>query len=200
MPDSVLKTAKPVVILDRDGVINVDSDQYIKTLDEWIPIEGSIEAIVKLKRAGFIVAIATNQSGVGRGFFSIETLNAMHDKLAALLASFNTGIDYIAYCPHRPEQGCDCRKPKSGLFEEIAAALSIDLHGAIVVGDSLRDIQAGVNVGCKPVLVLTGKGQTTLARSNSDKADLSEIGPAQLPANTQVFNSLSDFVSQTIGD
>lgn len=182
-----------IVILDRDGVINADSDNYIKTLDEWIPIDGSIEAIAKLKHAGYTVAIATNQSGIGRGYYSVETLNAMHQKLADLLALHNAAIDYIAYCPHLPEEGCACRKPKTALFDEIAKALSIELNGAIVVGDSLRDLQAGALVGCQSALVLTGKGQQTLKRAN--EAKMNNNLTYQLPEKTRVFKDLKEFVN-----
>jgi D-glycero-D-manno-heptose 1,7-bisphosphate phosphatase len=195
--DNRNKKKNNIVILDRDGVINADSDNYIKTLDEWIPIDGSIEAIAKLKHAGYTVAIATNQSGIGRGYYSVETLNAMHQKLADLLAPHHAAIDYIAYCPHLPEEGCACRKPKTALFDEIAKALSIDLNGAIVVGDSLRDLQAGVLVACQPVLVLTGKGQATFDRAMDDAVANSQA--KALPDGTRVFDDLSGFVKQLIG-
>ena len=147
----VVAGGKKLVILDRDGVINRDSDEYIKTVDEWVPIDGSIEAIAQLKQAGFTVAIASNQSGIGRGFFDVDTLSAMHNKLADLLVAFDAAVDCIVYCPHVPEDNCACRKPGVGLFEEIARTLEVDLSGAVVVGDSLRDLQAGVAVGCEPV-------------------------------------------------
>lgn len=153
-----------LVVLDRDGVINQDSDDYIKSPEEWIPIEGSLKAIARLKEAGYLVAIATNQSGIGRGYYSEQTLQEMHEKMHCLLSEFTSRrIDYIAYCPHRPEEDCECRKPRSGLLKAIAAELDVDLAGQFLVGDSLKDLQAALTEGMQPVLVETGKGIKTLA-------------------------------------
>lgn len=150
-----------IVILDRDGVINEDSDAFVKSLDEWIPLDGSIDAIARLCEHGFTVAVATNQSGIGRGLLTEDELEAMHEHLLALVRDAGGEIATIAYCPHKPEDYCDCRKPQSGLFDQIAATLGCDLEGAFVVGDSLRDLQAGMARGCVPVLVRTGKGEKT---------------------------------------
>ena len=187
---SVSDNPQKLIILDRDGVINKDSADYIKSVDEWLPINGSINAIVKLKQAGFKVAIATNQSGVGRGYYSESILSAMHKKLADLLAVFNVAVDYVAYCPHLPDANCACRKPRPGLLSEISEALSVDLCGAIMVGDSLRDLQAGITLGCQPVLVLTGKGQATLKqlKNNDIKSDIAA-------SDIDVFDDLSEFVN-----
>ncbi len=150
-----------IVILDRDGVINQDSDAFVKHVDEWIPIDGSIEAIVSLKQAGYWVGIASNQSGIGRGLFERTALNAMHEKMNALLKHYDVTLDGIAICPHTPDDNCTCRKPKTGLFEQLAADAGHDISGGFVIGDSLRDLQAGVAMGLSPLLVRTGKGTAT---------------------------------------
>jgi D-glycero-D-manno-heptose 1,7-bisphosphate phosphatase len=152
-----------LVILDRDGVINFDSDQYIKSPDEWKPIPGSLEAIARLNQAGYRVVVATNQSGVGRGLFEMNTLNAIHEKLHKALAQVGGRIDAIFFCPHTNTDACQCRKPKPGLFKEIAARFNADLTGVPAIGDSLRDLQAALAVGAQPILVLTGKGHKTEA-------------------------------------
>lgn len=152
----------PLIILDRDGVINQDSDNFIRSVDEFIPLPGSLEAIARLNHAGYQVAVATNQSGIGRGYFDISTLNAMHDKLRRELAELGGHIDIIAFCPHPPEAGCDCRKPKPGMYLDIARRLDLPLAGAAVIGDSLRDLQAAQQVKAQPILVRTGKGERTL--------------------------------------
>ena len=152
-----------LVILDRDGVINQDSDHFIKTVDEFIPLAGSVEAIAKLKHAGYKVYIATNQSGIFRGYYDETTLNAMHEKLAQLLKEHDAEIDGIEYCPHGPDDNCNCRKPKAGMYLSIAEQSGISNHSEIlVVGDSLRDLQAAQAIGAKPHLVKTGKGQQTI--------------------------------------
>lgn len=158
-------TPKPdkLVILDRDGVINHDSDAYIKTLAEWIPYPSAISAIAKLTQAGFTVAVATNQSGIARGYYDEATLHAMHERLTSLVEAEGGHIACIAYCPHGPDAHCTCRKPKPGLLLQIQHALGMDsLTGSWMVGDSLRDLQAGDAVGCRTVLVKTGKGEKTL--------------------------------------
>jgi D-glycero-D-manno-heptose 1,7-bisphosphate phosphatase len=153
-----------LIILDRDGVINYDSDDYVKSLEEWVPIPGSLEAIARLTKAGYRVVVATNQSGVGRGLFDMEVLQAMHDKMARAVAAVGGEIAAIFFCPHTPEDHCDCRKPKTGLLQQIAARFQADLHGVPAIGDSLRDIQAAQAVGATPILVRTGKGERTLER------------------------------------
>jgi D-glycero-D-manno-heptose 1,7-bisphosphate phosphatase len=152
-----------LVILDRDGVINEDSDDFIKSVDEFIPLPGSLEAISRLKQAGYQVAVATNQSGLSRGYLNLDTLNAMHDKLNILLAEVGGSVDGIFYCPHGPDEGCECRKPKPGLYNQISQQFNVSLEGVPVIGDSLRDLEAARSVGAKPVLVRTGKGLRTLA-------------------------------------
>lgn len=175
-----------IVILDRDGVINQDSDNFIKTVDEFIPLPGSVEAIAKLKHAGYKVYIATNQSGIFRGFYDVTTLNAMHEKLATLLKKHNVEIDGIEFCPHGPEDSCDCRKPKTGMYLSIVkqAGLS-DCRDILVVGDSLRDLQAAQAVHAKPHLVRTGKGERTIKKGE---------GLEGIP----VYNDLLDFVNQLL--
>ena len=153
-----------LIVLDRDGVINEDSDEYIKSADEWIPIPGSMDAIARLNRGGFRVVIATNQSGISRGLFDLETLSAMHKKMHDLAGVVGGHIEGIFFCPHGPDDKCYCRKPKSGLFQEIHARTGFNLEGVPCVGDSLRDLQAGASQGCTPFLVKTGKGKKTLEK------------------------------------
>jgi D-glycero-D-manno-heptose 1,7-bisphosphate phosphatase len=167
-----------LVILDRDGVINHDSDQYIKSPDEWRPIPGSLAAIARLNQAGYRVVVATNQSGVGRGLFETDTLLAIHDKMLKALTQVGGRLDAIFFCPHTNADNCDCRKPKPGMLKEIAGRFNADLAGVPAVGDSLRDLQAAVAAGAQPMLVLTGKGRKT--------AD----DPA-LPPETLVFPDLA---------
>lgn len=152
-----------LVILDRDGVINFDSAQFIKSPEEWKPIPGSLDAIALMNQAGFRIALATNQSGIGRGLFDMATLNAIHDKMHRALAQAGGRIDALFYCPHTADNHCDCRKPRPGMIEEIARRFGTDLEGVPCVGDSLRDLQAGMPLGAQPVLVRTGKGERTLA-------------------------------------
>ncbi len=153
-----------LIILDRDGVINYDSDNFVKSVDEFIPLPGSIEAIARLCQAGFRVAIATNQSGIARSYYDLDTLNAMHDKLRSELANHGGSIDMIAFCPHGPDDNCDCRKPLPGMYMSIAKRFDTSLKGVPVIGDSLRDLQAAQTVGASPMLVKTGKGERTLAQ------------------------------------
>ena len=174
-----------LVILDRDGVINEDSDSYIKGPDEWRPIPGSLEAIARLNHAGYHVILATNQSGVGRGLFEVSTLNAIHDKMHRALAQIGGRIDAIFFCPHAQEANCACRKPKAGLLEEIARRFNVDLKGVPIVGDALRDLQAAAVVGAAPVLVLTGKGRKTQAAGH-------------LPEGTQIYHDLADAVRSVV--
>ena len=155
-----------IVILDRDGVINFDSAQFIKSPEEWKPIPGSLEAIAKLKQNGYRVVVATNQSGVGRGLFDMDTLNRIHQKMHKAVLAVGGQIDAIFYCPHAADSKCDCRKPKPGMFKRISETLNVELAGVPAIGDSLRDLQASVALGCQPMLVLTGKGEKTKADGN----------------------------------
>lgn len=150
------------IILDRDGVINYDSDQYIKSPEEWIAIPGSLESIAELNRAGYHVLIVSNQSGISRGLFDLKTLNQIHEKLKKELSKMGGVIDEIFFCPHQPSDHCECRKPKPGLFYELQKKYPIDFSRTYFIGDSLTDVQAAQTVGCKPLLVLTGKGKLTL--------------------------------------
>jgi D-glycero-D-manno-heptose 1,7-bisphosphate phosphatase len=151
-----------VIILDRDGVINEDSDDYIRSAEDWVPIPGSLEAIARLHHAGWRVLVASNQSGLARGYFTIDDLNAMHRKMNRELARHGARIEAVFFCPHAPADDCQCRKPRPGLLKDIASRLQLDLTGVPVVGDSLRDVQAAQAVGARPVLVMTGKGGQTL--------------------------------------
>ena len=150
-----------LVILDRDGVINFDSAQFIKSPAEWKPIPGSLEAIARLNQAGFRVVVASNQSGVGRGLLDMSTLNEINGKMHKALAVVGGRIDAVFYCPHASDADCECRKPKPGMLQEIAKRFNVDLAGVASVGDSLRDLEAAVAVGARPFLVRTGKGAKT---------------------------------------
>ena len=152
---------RPLVILDRDGVINQDSPDFIKSPGEFIPLPGSLQAIASLSQAGFEVVIASNQSGVGRGLFSLATLERIHRKLRAEVEAKGGAIAGIYYCPHKPDDGCDCRKPKPGLLEQIAKVYHRNLDGVPVIGDSLRDLEAAIAAGAEPILVRTGNGRRT---------------------------------------
>ena len=172
-----------LVILDRDGTINADSEEFIKSPDEWTPLPGAIEAIARLNHAGWHTVIASNQSGLGRGLFDVASLNAMHAKMHKLLAAVGGKVDAVFYCPHAPEEHCHCRKPEPGLFEQIGERYGIDLPGVPVVGDTWRDLIAGAAVGCEPHLVLTGKGAAYRTRKL----------PQAFPKTTQVHASLAAF-------
>ncbi len=150
-----------LVILDRDGVINRDSAEFVKNCDEWVPLPGSIEAIARLSEAGFTIAVASNQSGIARGLFDRNALDAMHSKLITLVEMAGGRIAHIEICPHGPDDGCDCRKPKPGLFKKTSAALGKSMEGVPAVGDSRRDLEAAVAAGARPILVRTGNGTKT---------------------------------------
>ena len=174
-----------LVILDRDGVINQDSDQFIKTPEEWKPVPRSLEAIARLNQAGYRVIVASNQSGVGRGLFDMGTLNAINDKMYRALAQVGGRIDALFYCPHAADANCSCRKPKPGMFTDIAQRFNVDLAGVPAVGDSLRDLQAAAAAGAQPILVQTGKGGKTQASGG-------------LPDKTLVFADLAEAVQHII--
>jgi len=179
-----------LIILDRDGVINEDRDDYVKSVDEWVPLPGSLEAIALLNQAGYQIAIATNQSGLSRGYFTINDLHAMHSKMGQLLKPLGGHIDSIFFCPHLDSHGCDCRKPAPGLMKEIAlhykkAGSTQPLLGVPIVGDSLRDLQAGIVLGASPHLVLTGKGHKTVENGG-------------LPEGTQIHADLMAFTNSLI--
>lgn len=174
-----------LIILDRDGVINEDSDDYIKTIDEWIPLANSIEAIQRLKQAGFLVAIATNQSGLSRGYYDETTLDAMHQKMTDLLTP--QSVDYIAYCPHQNHHECECRKPKAGMLVEILQRFELDASQALMVGDSLRDWQAANILDMAYAQVKTGKGERTLSQG-------------KLPNDIPIYDDLSALVDHLLQD
>jgi D-glycero-D-manno-heptose 1,7-bisphosphate phosphatase len=174
-----------LIILDRDGVINFDSDQFIKNPEEWKPIPGSLEAIARLNQAGYRVVVSTNQSGIGRGLFDMPVLNAIHDKMHKACALAGARIDAVFFCPHTAESNCRCRKPKAGMLEEIAARYNVSLAGVPAVGDSLRDLQSAVTMGAQPYLVLTGKGAKTQAAGG-------------LPEGTQVFANLAALAAELV--
>lgn len=177
-----------LIILDRDGVINQDSDNFIKSVDEFIPLPGSLQAIAQLCKAGYKVIVATNQSGLYRQLFTLDTLQAMHNKLQHLLAPLGGRIERFYYCPHGPDEQCDCRKPLPGMIHHIVRDYlnsEQELSGVYVVGDSLRDLDAGLAAGTKTALVKTGKG----LRSLKTIADKNLTRYQTVP----VYNDLADF-------
>jgi D-glycero-D-manno-heptose 1,7-bisphosphate phosphatase len=177
-----------IVILDRDGTINEDSDEFVKSPEEWVPLPGALDAIAKLNHAGWHVVIASNQSGLGRGLFDVASLNAIHTKMHKALAAAGGRVDAVFYCPHVPEDGCRCRKPLPGLFEQIGERYGIELKGMPTVGDSLRDLQAGAAAGCDTHLVLTGKGAQYRG----------QVLPQDCPPGTQVHEDLAAFVTMLL--
>jgi D-glycero-D-manno-heptose 1,7-bisphosphate phosphatase len=166
-----------LIVLDRDGVINHDSDEFIKSPDEWKPIAGSLEAIARFTQLGYHVVVATNQSGVGRGLFDMDTLNAIHEKMVKSVAQAGGRIDAVFFCPHTNAEHCECRKPKPGMLVDIASRFNTDASEMPVVGDALRDLQAAAAVGAQPILVLTGKGEKTKNEA--------------LPPGTKIFKNLA---------
>ena len=167
-----------LVILDRDGTINQDSEQHIKSPEEWKPIKGSLEAIGRLVQEGYRIVVATNQSGIARGLIDMSTLNAIHAEMHRAVGQAGGRIDAIFFCPHAADSNCECRKPKPGLLREIAERMNVELSDVPVVGDALRDLQAAAAVGAKPILVLTGKGRAT-------------HNAGGLPPGTEVFADLA---------
>jgi D-glycero-D-manno-heptose 1,7-bisphosphate phosphatase len=170
-----------LVILDRDGVINYDSPEFIKSPEEWRPIPGSLEAIARLNQAGYHVVVATNQSGVGRGLFEMTTLNAINDKMHRALAEAGGRLDAVFFCPHAQDANCECRKPRAGLLHDIARRYNVSLDGVPSIGDSLRDLESAATVRARPMLVLTGKGQKTKREG-------------RLPPGTEIHATLRDAV------
>ena len=174
-----------VLILDRDGVINEDSDNYIRSLDDWHPIPGSIAAIAELSTAGYTIAVATNQSGLARGYLALDDLEAIHARLIEQVAERGGHISGIFYCPHLPDAGCTCRKPETGLLESIERELGVDARGAYFIGDSLKDLQTARAYGCQPVLVTTGKGRQTLGQLRSGDPGIED------PTTIPVYDNLA---------
>jgi D-glycero-D-manno-heptose 1,7-bisphosphate phosphatase len=176
-----------LIVLDRDGVINYDSEQFIKSPDEWRPIPGSLEAISRLNHAGFRVVVATNQSGLGRGLFDMAALIAINDKMHRALAQLGGRIDALFYCPHTADSACECRKPKPGMLVEIGNRFGVELTGVPCVGDSVRDLLAAAAVEAQPILVLSGKGEKTLR-------------DGAFPANTVIFPDLAFVATALLAD
>jgi D-glycero-D-manno-heptose 1,7-bisphosphate phosphatase len=195
-----------LLILDRDGVINHESPDFVKSADECVPIDGSIEAIARLHQAGYTVVIATNQSGLARGKFDLDDLEAMHEKITQLVEAAGGEISAIFYCPHAPEDNCKCRKPKPGLLDAIEAEFNISAEGAPFIGDSLRDLQAGQLKGCKLLLVKTGNGATTLNElqnpTDDNSNDENELPPLTLDQVHVVDNlaAAADFLINAAGE
>jgi D-glycero-D-manno-heptose 1,7-bisphosphate phosphatase len=192
VPAGITKSSKKIVVLDRDGVINHDSKDYIKSVREVLPIQGSINAMAELYRAGYAIYVATNQSGIGRGLFSLEDLDAIHAMLIKLVEEKGGAIAGIYYCPHRPEDHCDCRKPKPGLLKQIERHLGHSLSGVPIIGDSVRDLEAGRACSCIPILVKTGIGMRTLNELKRERHPLLR--------NLRVFDSLADAADALLND
>ena len=180
---------QPIIILDRDGVINHDSDKFIKSPEEWIPIDGSMEALGKLTVAGYSIFILTNQSGLARGYFSKQTLSLIHQKMMNTAKKYGAVINHIFYCPHGPNDNCDCRKPKPGLYIQLQELLgnNYSLKNVPSLGDSIRDLQAAKAAGAQPVLVRTGKGKLSERLLNQNQLQ-----------NTPIYNSLADYTKQLL--
>lgn len=176
-----------LIILDRDGVINQDSDDYIKTVDEWNPIAGSLQAIGRLCQDGYTVVVATNQSGISRGYYDIEELHSMHKKMVRMLEPYGGYVEAIFFCPHGPKDNCQCRKPKPGLLHDISARFQCGLENVLFIGDTLSDVRAARAAGAQPVLVLTGKGKRTLAAANVEELE-----------NIPVYEDLADATKSII--
>lgn len=188
-----------LIILDRDGVINHEREDYVKSAKECVPIDGSIDAVARLSKAGFTVVIATNQSGLARGKFDLDDLESMHAKLTQLVIEQGGEIAAIFYCPHAPEDLCKCRKPLPGMLDAIEAEFNTSVEGCYFIGDSLRDLQAGLSKGCVPILVKTGNGVKTLSQW-ADKNSLTDLSAPSL-GEEQVFENLAaatDFIIATI--
>jgi len=180
-----------LVILDRDGVINHDSDAFVKSPSEWLPIDGSIEAIADLSNAGFTVAVATNQSGVGRKLIDMPTLEAIHRKMRQAVTDAGGDLGRIVFCPHHPDDDCDCRKPKPGLFNRLARQYGVPINGVPMIGDSERDIEAARAISGRPILVLTGNGQHTAA-TLAEKNEEVETYPDLLAVAKQLIANNKD--------
>jgi D-glycero-D-manno-heptose 1,7-bisphosphate phosphatase len=188
LADAMLPTRTgKIIVLDRDGVINHDSENFIKSPEEWRPVPGSVEAIARLNHAGYRVVVATNQSGIGRGLFDMGMLNTIHEKMHKALAHAGARVDAIFFCPHTADSRCECRKPKAGMLLEIGKRFNTELTGVPCIGDSLRDLQAAEAVGAQPMLVLTGKGEKTLRDGN-------------FPKSTVIFPDLAFAVSALLAE
>jgi len=178
-----------LVILDRDGVINHESPDFIKHPDEWKPIKGSLEAITRLSQAGYDIVVITNQSGVGRGLFSADTLGEIHVRMIDHVQQHGGKIQSILFCPHHPDDYCDCRKPLTGMYDELASRLNLNFGNVFSVGDSIRDLQAAKSAGARPVLVKTGNGKKSLKKINAKLPELKEAF---------IFENLAEFANALI--
>jgi len=181
-----------LLILDRDGVINVESSEFVKTPEEWVPIKGSLEAIGRLSQAGYDIVIITNQSGIGRGYFSADTLAKIHARMIDYVQQHGGKIQSILFCPHAPDDGCNCRKPKHGMYQELAERLNISFGDVYSVGDSVRDLLAAQAAGAKPALVKTGNGK----KSIKEIENAPELGLTSAP----VFDNLSNFADALLNN
>jgi len=177
-----------LIVIDRDGTLNQDPEDFIRTPDDWVPLPGALEAVARLNHAGWRVVVASNQSGLGRGLFDVATLNAVHARMHKMLGAVGGRVEAVFFCPHAPEDDCDCRKPAPGLFHQIATRMGTPLAQILAVGDSVRDAQAAAAAGCQPHLVLTG--QSALHRDGSL--------PSGLPDGVAVHQDLSAFADAVL--
>ena len=174
-----------LIILDRDGVLNEENEDFIQSAEEWVPYDSSMQAVSRLNAAGYRVVLATNQSGIGRGLIQMDTLNQIHQKMHNSLGRFGGWVDAIFFCPDPPDSDSQCRKPKPGMFEDIANRCETDLEGVPAVGDKLADIQAAIAAGARPILVRTGYGRQTEKDEN-------------LPEGVEVYDDLHSFVDELL--
>lgn len=170
---------RQAVFIDRDGVINYNRDTYVKSWDEFCFIPGVLSALKCLATSPYAIVVVSNQSAVGRGLMNLQTLECINAEMRRRIQEQGGRIDRIYYCPHIPEDNCDCRKPRPGMLIKAASELGIDLRGSWMVGDAASDVEAAVNAGCQPLFVLTGKGHAELAK---------------IPKDVPVFQDLIDVV------
>ncbi len=185
-----------LIILDRDGVINHDRDDFVKSAEECVPIDGSIEAIARLHKAGYTVVVATNQSGLAKGLFDLDDLEAMHEKITQLVLEAEGELGAIFYCPHADEDNCKCRKPQPGMLEAIEAEFNTSVESCYFIGDKIKDLQAGASKGCKPLLVLTGKGAQAQAQLQAE--DLAAVAPELTDLDIPVCADLASAVDMIL--
>ena len=188
-----------LLVLDRDGTLNRQREDYVASPDEWEPIPGALEAVARLNQAGWHMVLATNQSGLGRGIFDMAALNAVHAKMHRALAAVGARIDAVFFCPHAPEDACDCRKPAPGLFQQIADHTGLAAPSIVVAGHALRHVQAGAALDCSTHILLTGRSADWRDRVPVGGAVVADGLWAGLPNGTRAHADLPDFVTWLLG-